>query len=152
MASFTFDIEIQDMGPALAIVVPDDVVDGLGGKSVPVLVTVKDFTFRARTAVMGGRNLVGINRANRTASGVEPGEVVTVVLAADDAPRVVEVPPELADGLAADDHARQTWESLSYSHQREYAEWITGAKKAETRERRVATAVEKLAQGAKSPR
>ena len=140
------------MGPALAIVVPDDVVAGLGGRSVPVVVTVKGTTFRAGTAVMGGRNLIGINKANRTATGVEAGEVLTVSVGRDEAPRTVEAPSELAEGLAADDRARQTWAGLSYSHQREYAEWITSAKKAETRERRVASALEKLAAGATTPR
>ncbi len=131
---------------------PDEVVEALGGKRVPVTVTVNGFTFSTTTAVMGGKNLVGFNTANKKAAGVEAGVPVEVVLEVDTAPRVVEVPAELAAAFRSHKAAKATWESLSYSHQREYAEWITSAKKAETRERRVAQAVEKLDAGAKTYR
>jgi hypothetical protein len=47
--------------------------------------------------------------------------------------------------------ARRKWDALPPSHQREYAVWITSAKKAETQERRVAQAVEMLVAGRKTP-
>lgn len=131
---------------------PDEVVEALGGKRVPVKVTVNGFTCATTTAVMGGRNLVGFNTANKQAAGLEAGVEVEVQLEADVEPRVVEVPAELAKAFRTHKAAKATWASLSYSHQREYAEWITGAKKAETRERRVAQAIEKLDAGAKSYR
>ena len=131
---------------------PDEVVEALGSKRAPVTVTVNGFSFSTTTAVMGGKNLVGFNTANKKAAGVEAGVPVEVVVEADTAPRVVEVPTELAKAFRAHETAKVTWDSLAYSHQREYAEWITGAKKAETRERRVAQAIERLDAGAKSYR
>jgi hypothetical protein len=61
--------------------------------------------------------------------------------------------PKLPRPLAAamSSVARARWDSLPPSHQREYAEWITSAKKAETRDRRVAEAVKMLALGRKTP-
>ena len=52
-------------------------------------------------------------------------------------------------GLALKRNAKAlaTFEGLSPSHQREYIEWITEAKTPATREKRIATALEWLAQG-----
>ena len=43
--------------------------------------------------------------------------------------------------------ARDTFEAFPPSHQREYAEWITEAKRDETRTQRLATTLEWLAAG-----
>ena len=139
-------------GNMASVELPDEVVEALGTKRAPVQVTVNGFTFSTTTAVMGGKNLIGFNTANKKAAGVEAGVPVEVVVEADTAPRVVEVPAELAAAFGTHKAAEATWASLAYSHQREYAEWIAGAKKAETRERRVAQAIEKLDAGAKSYR
>lgn len=58
-----------------------------------------------------------------------------------------EVPPELSDALAKNKKAKVAFEAFPPSHQREYAEWIGEAKRAETREKRVAQAVEWIAEG-----
>ena len=57
------------------------------------------------------------------------------------------VPPELAAALAKSRKARTTFEAFSPSHQREYSEWVTEAKGEDTRKRRVAQAIEWLAEG-----
>ena len=48
-----------------------------------------------------------------------------------------------------DEGAQQFFDTLSYSHRRAYVDWITSAKKSETRERRVGQAVVMLAEGRK---
>ncbi|HXW96829.1 MAG TPA: YdeI/OmpD-associated family protein [Gemmatimonadales bacterium] len=57
------------------------------------------------------------------------------------------VPPEFQQALARHRKARAAFEAFSPSHRREYIEWITGAKRDETRARRVRTAIEWLSQG-----
>lgn len=57
------------------------------------------------------------------------------------------VPKDLADALAREVKAKQVWDDFSQSHRREYVEWITEAKTAPTRERRLATTLEWLAEG-----
>jgi uncharacterized protein YdeI (YjbR/CyaY-like superfamily) len=69
----------------------------------------------------------------------------------DDQPREVEVPPDLAAALAEDDHAREAYEGMAYTHRKEYARWIEGAKKDETRERRVRKALDMLREGVTHP-
>ncbi len=57
------------------------------------------------------------------------------------------VPADLARALASDAKARATFDAFSPSHRREYIEWIVEAKAAATRERRLATTLEWLAEG-----
>jgi uncharacterized protein YdeI (YjbR/CyaY-like superfamily) len=57
------------------------------------------------------------------------------------------VPPELAAALEADPAARRTFEGLSPSCQREYAEHIAAAKREETRLRRLERSLELLREG-----
>ena len=60
------------------------------------------------------------------------------------APPAVPVPVELGKALAADPWVRDYYERLSDNHRRRYADWVAGAKKAETRARRAARALELL--------
>jgi uncharacterized protein YdeI (YjbR/CyaY-like superfamily) len=56
----------------------------------------------------------------------------------------MKAPDDLAAALVASPDAQTFFDSLSFSHKRSYVDWIVSAKKAETRERRVAQAVELL--------
>jgi uncharacterized protein YdeI (YjbR/CyaY-like superfamily) len=62
---------------------------------------------------------------------------------------VVELPDDLAAALAAAPAAQALYEKLSYTHRKEYVQWINEAKKAETRATRVARTVEMLLSGKK---
>lgn len=57
------------------------------------------------------------------------------------------VPKDLAAALAKNKAAAATFEKFSPSHRRGYIEWITEAKREETRESRLATTLEWLAEG-----
>jgi uncharacterized protein YdeI (YjbR/CyaY-like superfamily) len=59
----------------------------------------------------------------------------------------VSVPPDLKAALQKNAKARKTFENFSYSHKKEYVDWITDAKRDETRTRRLQTAIEWLAEG-----
>lgn len=63
------------------------------------------------------------------------------------APREIVVPDDLTRALQGNATARATFEGLSPSHQREYIEWLTEAKTEATRNRRLATTLEWLAEG-----
>jgi uncharacterized protein YdeI (YjbR/CyaY-like superfamily) len=56
------------------------------------------------------------------------------------------VPPELKAALAKKAAARKSFDAMTYSHQKEYIEWIAEAKREETRKARVAKAVEQIAE------
>lgn len=60
-----------------------------------------------------------------------------------------ETPPELAKGLKGSKPAAATWASMTPAMQRDMAQWVTSAKQDDTRARRLATVLEKLADGKK---
>jgi hypothetical protein len=133
---------------ATGLPVPDAVVSALGvGKRPSVQIRIGDHTYRTTVASMGGRFLVPLSAENRAAAGVAAGDQVDVDIALDTAPREVIVPADLADALAHDDEARQFFDTLAYTHRKEWVRWIEEAKKAETRRARVTKAIEALRAG-----
>jgi hypothetical protein len=64
--------------------------------------------------------------------------------------RTVETPDELKKLLNKNKEALTTYEALSFSHKREFVEWILSAKKEETKTKRLHTTIEKLAEGKKT--
>ena len=94
-----------------------------------------------------GSHYMIVNKSVREQAGVERGDTVTVVLGRDEAPRTVEVPEALRVALQADPAAQQFFKRLSYSHQKEYTDWLASAKRKETRLRRAAKAVVMLTEG-----
>lgn len=129
---------------------PLDVPALFGGKRPPVRGTVNDAPFRSTIAVYGGRYLLGLNREVREAAGgVAVGDTVVIEVERDDEERTVEVPDVLRAALDADLLA--FFDSLSFTHRREYVEWIEEAKREETRRRRVEKAVELLRGHVRTP-
>jgi hypothetical protein len=125
-------------GNNAGFVVPDDVVDQLGGGRRPkVVVTLNGHTWRSSIASMGGRFLLGVNKANRDAAGVAAGDELDLEVVLDEQERTVEVPEDLAAALAGDDAAAQAWSTWSYTKQKEAARQLTEAKRPETRARRL---------------
>lgn len=57
------------------------------------------------------------------------------------------MPDDFAAALKKHSKAAQTFENFTPSHRREYLEWITEAKREETRQKRIATAIEWLSEG-----
>ena len=68
----------------------------------------------------------------------------------DDVENLV-VPDDLAAALAAQPQAREQWDAFSRSPRRAILEWITQAKRPETRARRIAEAAEHAARGERPP-
>ena len=100
--------------------------------------------FRTTVASYGGTGWIGLRKAQREDLMVEDGDEITMTVETDDVPRVAEVPDELAAELARNPAAAEAFESLSFSHSHEYAEWVREAKRPATRERRASQAVERM--------
>jgi hypothetical protein len=134
---------------ATGMAVPPAVVEALGaGRRPAVRVTVGGHTYRSTIASMGGRFLLPLSAENRTAAGVAAGDHVEVDVELDDAPRVVEVPTDLAAALDAEPAARRRFDALSYSHRLRHVLAVEGAKAEATRQRRIAAAVATLTEEA----
>jgi Bacteriocin-protection, YdeI or OmpD-Associated/Domain of unknown function (DUF1905) len=115
---------------------------------VPVRGTINGHPLRSNVMPWGdGRFYLLVSRDVRTAAGVGPGDEVAVTLERDDAPREVETPEALAEALAQSPAAAEGWEKLPPSAKKQYADWIAEAKREETRQRRLAQAIELIAEG-----
>ncbi|MCZ2262408.1 YdeI/OmpD-associated family protein [Isoptericola sp. QY 916] len=141
----TFRATVEPAETMKGLEVPPEVVEALGGGArPPVTITVNGHTWRSRVAIMRGRHLLGLSRANREAAGLEVGAEVEVELALDTEPRVVVEPDDLARALDADPVARTAYDSLPPGRRRRLVLDVDGAKQASTRARRIDKALAEL--------
>ena len=139
---------LQGDKTATGIRIPDAVVVALGaGKKPPVRVTLNGHTYRSTVATVSGAFMVGVSADVRAAAGVKGGDELDVTIDLDTAPREVDVPADFAAALAKEPAAKQFYDGLSYSLRKLHADSITGAKTPETRDRRLAKAMELMRAG-----
>ena len=149
MGEITFTTTLLKRGPGVAVILSDDQVErvGEGAKRFPVAATINGETWRSTVVRMRGEFLLGLSKEVRAQVGADAGDEVQVRLSLDTAERTVEIPPALAAALAGDAEAAAAYDQLAFTHRKEFARWIEEAKRDETRERRVAKAVEMLRAG-----
>lgn len=145
-----FTAELKRTGAnTTGIVVPPDVLEALGGGKRPrVRVTLNGFSFSVTLGSMGGRVMIPVSAERRAAARVEGGRSYDVAIEIDATPEPIEIPEDLAAALAAAG-LTETFAKLAPSHRKEHVRAITEAKAAETRQRRIAKAVEMVAARAK---
>lgn len=94
-----------------------------------------------------GSHWLKVSRALREAAGAVVGDTVSLEIrpvAEEPEPRV---PADLRKALAAAPEARAQWSGLTPVARRDWIQWLDSAKKAQTRERRIASACSMLASG-----
>jgi hypothetical protein len=144
---FEATLEPSGRGGGHLVTVPPEVVAALGGAGrIAVRATFDGVPYRGSIVRMGGVSVLGVQKAIMTKASVGPGDRLRVTVENDDAPREVEVPKDLAKALRAAPAALRSFESLSYSHRREYVRHIEEAKRPETRARRIERTVAELAE------
>jgi Bacteriocin-protection, YdeI or OmpD-Associated/Domain of unknown function (DUF1905) len=140
-----FETTMTLVGNNTGIEVPPEVIEALGaGKKPPVKVTVNGYEYRNTVAVMGGKYMISFSSDKRAATGIEGGDPIVVDLELDTAPRTVEVPDDLAAALDATPGAREAFDRLAPSHKKAHVTAVESAKAPETRQRRIAKAIESL--------
>jgi Domain of unknown function (DUF1905)/Bacteriocin-protection, YdeI or OmpD-Associated len=153
MKKYQFNAEIRagDRGGAY-VVFPYDTEKAFGTKGkVPVNAIIDGVPDRGGLFTMGKpQHMLGVPKSVREQIGKGPGEVVKVVLWKNDEVREVDVPPAFKS-LMKKEGVLPFFESLSYTHRKEYCRWMTEAKKEETRARRLDKAIEMLKKGIRTP-
>ena len=141
----TFHTTILKFGPNnTGIEIPEEIIEKLdSGKRPPVIVTVKNYSYRSTVAVMSGKFMISLSAAHRQAAGVQGGENVDITLELDLEPRTVELPKDLKAALS-EAGALAAFEKAAPSMRKEYVRQVESAKAQETRERRIVKIVEKL--------
>lgn len=136
---------IVQQGPAASIPLTEQQVSSLGGaRNAPVSVTIGERTARLRIGQMGGESMIGLSKAARDELGIEYGDEVEAIIALDTVERPVEVPPELTAALDEDPAAKAAFDELAPSRRKEMARSIREAKAEETKQRRLAKALDEL--------
>jgi hypothetical protein len=147
----TFTATIKNAGGGGAFVeVPFDVEKAFGSKRPKVKAMIEGIPYRGTLVRMGTEcHLLLILKEIREKIDKTFGDEVKITVEPDTEPRVVEIPPELAMAFKKEKAAEAFFNSLAYSHKREYVDYITEAKKEETRVQRVTQTIEMLKKGKK---
>lgn len=152
MMEIKFDAELRQpegVGTWTYLDIPKEMMARFGKKGqVKVKGTVNGYFFRSSARPHGdGTHYLVINKTIREAIGAVQGNTVLVILQPDLEERKVTPPEDLLKALDGNQKARSAFQSLSYSHQKQYVEWIVSARQANTREKRIAKAIEMLPLG-----
>ena len=145
MTEFRAPIEEARGGGGAWVQVPPSVIAELGGGSrIPVRATFDEIPYQGSVVSMGKDLMViGVLKDIRSRLGKIVGDELVVTLARDDEPRAIEIPEDLAKALEAAGVAG-AFEKLSYTRRKEIATGVTGAKRPDTRQRRIGAAIEEL--------
>ncbi|MFZ5965714.1 MAG: YdeI/OmpD-associated family protein [Bacillota bacterium] len=141
---FTGEIKKHVSIDGAYVEIPFDVEAVFGAKRVKVKASFDGAAYRGSIVRMGGCYMIGITQQLRKTIGKNPGDIVEVEVERDEEERVIEVPGDFKRLLEQNSDAKAFFDKLSYSHKREYVQWITGAKKAETRASRIEKAISML--------
>ena len=155
--SKTFKAKILDAGngmDAAFVKIPFDVKDAFGGMRPKIMARFDNkVDYRGSLVRMGTPYHILLMRKDvRAELGKGVGDIVNVKVELDTKPRVVDVPENLKKAFARAKKAEKFFNSLSYSHQKEYVQYITEAKKEETRIRRLRKVMEMLKDEVKTPK
>jgi uncharacterized protein YdeI (YjbR/CyaY-like superfamily) len=119
---------------------------------VKVKATFDGHHYRGVIANMGTScHILGLRKDIRAAIGKAVGDKVLVTIEKDTEERIVDVPEDLKKALEKSKIAKAFYDALSFTNRKEYAVWISSAKKKETRERRLEETIKKLLAGKKNP-
>jgi hypothetical protein len=91
-----------------------------------------------------GNHWVAVNRQMRAEMGLVGDEEVEAIFSQVEGPPPLAVPEELQRALDARPEARELFERMSHNHRKEYINWVSEAKRQETRARRAGEAMDRI--------
>jgi hypothetical protein len=149
-----FQAKLMAKGPGGAwtyLPIPFDVSQVFGSKArIPVTGTINDFPFRNSLMPEGdGTHSMMVSKKLQLGANARAGDLVSIALEPDTAERCILPPKELEAALMENQQAASVFDTLAYSHKKEYVDWILAAKQAATKSSRATKAAEMLAAGKK---
>lgn len=147
MERMRFETEIVPVGKMVGVALPFDPSEAWGQKSRYFLCgLIGGYKVRGSLIEDGGRFVLPIGATWPLENDFEVGDKVEVELALERL-HVDEFADDIAAALRAEPEALSFFAGLAGFYQREYIKWIEGAKRPETRSRRVAQLIELLKAG-----
>jgi hypothetical protein len=146
MEKRSFNAEIKRHEPGWHYIdMPFDAKEAYGKASrIAVNATVDGLAFRTSLLPGADGHYMVINETMREATGKGLGDTIRVELDVDEQLREVTMPVDMQQALHKDKKAMECYAALAYSHRKRHIEWVEGAKKAETRARRVERLIREL--------
>ena len=146
---FTAEILPHDSG-GMYVIIPFDVEKEYGKKRVKIIAKIETETYQGSLVRMGSPNHILIIRKDiRQKINKTAGDIIMIEVEEDTQPRVVKVPKDLQIELNQNPNEKIFFQKLSYTHQKEYVNWIEDAKRETTRIRRINKTIEMLKAGKK---
>ncbi len=152
MSLYRFEAKLirpEGIGTWTFVNIPLEVSSTFNTKSqAKVKGTINGYPFRSTALPMGdGTHYLVVAKDIRQHIHAEQGDNVIVELEIDLEERRVAIPNELQQALDREPQAAVAFEKMTFSHQREWINWILSAKQAETRQRRVEKAIPLILRG-----
>lgn len=142
-----FRATLYKVGIVRCVDVPSRLSSRLGpGSAPPVHGTIEDVPFRSTLlARRGGTYRLCVHSRIWRSRGLDAGDAVRVAIERDEEPReAAELPRDFVSALDERPQVRAYLERAAPSLRREIARWLAAAKRPETRERRIAVALDRL--------
>jgi hypothetical protein len=139
----TFTAKVGKIGINPYVQVPDDILLKLQQAAkkekgpIPVKGTLQGKPFLANVVRYRGVWRLYLNTPMRQAANVDVGDQVTVGLQFDNTPRTVPAPREFELALSKNKQAKETFEQLVPSRQKEILRYLNSLKQPETLERNI---------------
>jgi len=135
-------------GSSSFVAVPFDVAEAFGAGRVPVHADFDGETYRGALVTDGTDHRLLVLTELQERLGKGPGDAVHVALRLDTAVRTVELDDDIVSAFT-EAGVLDAYRAMSYSHQREYEQWITNSDQPETRARRIGKAIDMIVEGAR---
>jgi hypothetical protein len=120
---------------------------------VKVKASFDGYEYRGSLVKMGHDcHWIGIAQKIRAAIKKNPGDTVMVTIEQDVEKHIVKIPPDPLKHFKLNCDLMKYFKLLSYTHQKEYVQWIEVARKPETRLRRIEKTLQMMGKGIKEPR
>ena len=146
---FKAEILASESG-GMYVIVPFDVEKEYGKKRVKIKAKIESENYRGSLVRMGSPDHILLIRKDiREKINKTAGDIVNIEVEEDTTPRVVKVPSDFQKLLKDNPNENAFFKKLSYTHQKEYVQWIEEAKREETRTRRMKKAIEMMKEGKK---
>ena len=144
--TFTATAQARPRG-GIAIALPFDPAEAWGDRDRYYLAgTIEQYPMRATVTPAGAEPMLTLGPAWCRDPRVGPGASLRVSLHPE-GPQLDTISPDFADALRAEPEARRFFESLATFYRKAFVTWVEGAKKPETRARRISEVVEDLKAG-----
>lgn len=139
-------------GGGMYVKVPFDVEKEYGMKNmIPVNATFDGEPYNGSIANMGDGPCLIILKSIREKIGEKEGDILSITVENDTATRKVEIPNDVKSELNKNKPEKEYFNSLAFTHQKEYIKWIIEAKRTETRLTRIAKMLLMLKEKKKNP-